>query len=304
MYMNSDDIMLYNNAYKPSNIYNQSNATYMYFWRYLFTKFMSKFDITIPDHWERNYFEGILFAKGYIAVFDSKKYGLMAQDCALSGMGLFRQPTHALINNQYFSYGGLEIGRNVALIRCSRDYMGVCDTVNFYAEKLALLDASISMSIVNSKFAYVLAAKNKRAKTTIEAIFDSINEGKPVVVYDQNADFTKEEPWNFIERNVKNSFVLGELLDAYRTIISEFETAVGIPNVGIEKKERLISSEVIAHNSEATSMSDQIIKYVSESMEKANSLYPALNLSIKLHEFEGGVQNAKNDVTGGNASNA
>ena len=57
------------------------------------------------------------------------------------------------------------------------DYRGIFDTISYYAEKLSTLDNAINLSIINSKFAFMIAAKNKACAEAIKKMLDRINKG-------------------------------------------------------------------------------------------------------------------------------
>ena len=237
----------------PSAVKNNSYA-YAFWCRALYQRLCSRIEFTLPDEWNRgrDFFEACLFARGFVAVFDTKQYGVTFQPANLSGYDWFEQPTKALVSNPKMSKT-FTIGEDCELIKLTNDYKGVTDIITYYAEKLATLDGAVNMAIVNSKLAYVFGAKNKAAADSIKAIFDRINEGEPTVVYDKaiTEGLGDEDPFLFLDRqSLKNSYITSDLLNDAQTILNQFDNEIGIPTLPAEKRERMITDEANARQAD------------------------------------------------------
>jgi hypothetical protein len=171
--------------------------------------------------------------------------------------------------------------------------------INRYAGLLAECDSSISVNLRNSKVAMIAKASNKAQAKTLEATFETIDKGKPVVIVSADA-VNQEDLWYM---PVKNSFIANDVQELKRSIISEFLTEIGVNNnAQNSKKERLIVDEV---NSNDTETQLNIIHWkenIDEGFEAANKMF-GLNLKCELRDFtptantnaelnlEGGVTN-------------
>lgn len=301
----SQEVSMHQSGYVPSGIYTQRNATYWYFWRFLFNRLTSVIEIEIPENWDRDYFESVLYPCGYIAVLDSRKYGLICQHGTPGGLNFWHNPDYMIVNNAFFNYGELKIGKQCEVIRLTRDWMGVCDVINYYAEQLAILDGSMRQGLLSSRLTWAISAKDKASAKTIRRMMDLAIAGEPLIVYDSyltKNSVDKEDNWNFLERkNVKESYLYTEQLQNFRTLLNEFDTLVGVPNVNTEKKERLITAEVDLSNAETETLASTMLKYLTESIDRVKALYPEIKLSARLHKFGQGVSdngNMENDNTG------
>ena len=122
-----------------------------------------------------------------------------------------------------------KIHKEAELIRLTPDYKGIFDIISYYAMLLSALDAGINQSIVNSKFAWLIGAKNKAAAETLKKAFDKINSGEPAVVLDKSFlleqdNQSKEDPWSFLERtNIKNDYLTTDMLMDRSTLLSAFD---------------------------------------------------------------------------------
>lgn len=290
-FTNFNEVNIIRNSTTPSNPVYNSKAYYYYF-RALYDRLISRFDITIPDYWNRDFFNWSLFLNGFIIIFDSGKYGIIPQLGALHGVGLYYQPTKANISRRFFFKQDLKIGKDCEIIKLEPDYMGVFDILDFYAKKLAVLDGTINQSMVNSRLAYIFGAKSKAGAEVIKRTIDKITSGEPAVIIDSNIESKKdislndEDPFSFVDFKIGSNYITDRLLNDLRTIIVQFDNEIGIPNANTEKKERLISSEVESNSAETVTRYTTWFEQIEKSIERVKKLYPDLDLSIKVREYE------------------
>lgn len=245
------DITVGANTYQPSTSKSFNNLEYVYWERALFQRAASSMIFTLPEEWKgktKDFFQYVLFRFGYVAVFKKAEYGTIFQPCSLSGQDLYYQPVKVLVNNPAFPGSiNLQIGVDCEILKLSPDYSGIWDVVSYHAEKLALLGSALNMSAINSKIAYVLGAKSKSAATALKKIFDKISEGQSTVVYDkaiENDSSVDGEPFvAFDRKNIKESYLVDQILQDMRTVINNFDCEIGIPVLPQEKKERMITDE-------------------------------------------------------------
>lgn len=285
--LNYEQINVINGSYNPSMVKSYNNATFDFWQRSLFQRATSVLKFTLPEEWQgnvRDFFLYCLFKYGYVAVSESAEFGKFFQPCSLAGYDFYYQPTRALIANPIYN-ADLKIHDECELIKLTPDYFGVFDIINFYAEKLATLDNAINMSLINNKFSWLVAAKNKAAAEAMKKIFDQINEGKPAVFFDRallNDSATKSEPWQFLERkNLKESYLTTDQLKDFQTILNNFDSEIGIPTIPYEKAERMVTSEAESRTVDSTSRSIIWLECLQSSMKLVNNKYD-LNLAVEL----------------------
>lgn len=276
-------------GYKPSSVHTRNNKAFVFWERALFQRAISVIDFSLPEDWKgsiRDFFYYIMFRFGHCAVFNQEKYGTIFQPCNLRGYDIWYQPTNATIANPHFKSLDLKIGKDCGVLKISPDYIGIYEIIAYYAEKLALLDNAINISLINNKYAFMLGAKNKAAAEALKKMLDKISEGEPAVIFDMrlaNDPNSKDEPWQFWERgNLKDSYLTPMQLADFQTLLHNFDTEIGIPTLPIEKKERMIVDEANMRSLDATSRSKIWVETFNESAEVVNAMY-GLNLSAKLN---------------------
>lgn len=285
------EVNLFEGAYKPSCVKTDSVA-YAFWCRALYQRLASTVEFELPENWKRasDFFEAVLFGKGFLVVFDHEKYGTVFQPASLSGFDIYYQPTKAIVANPYMRITrSLEIGKDCELIKLQPDFRGCGDIIGYYAEKLATLDGAINMNIINSKLAYVFGAKNKAAAQAVYKIFDLINKGQPTIVYDKSITegLGDEDPFEFIDRaGMKAGYLVNDMLTSHKSILDEFDQEIGIPTLGsAEKKERMITAEAESKDADTSARVSLWKETLERSLEAVNKMF-GLDISVKFKFLE------------------
>ena len=289
--LNYDQINAMAAEYHPSCIKAYNNQSFAFWERALFQRALSAIGFNLPEEWNgsiKDLFEYIMLTLGFTSVFDNPEYGKTFQPSGLSGYDWYYRPTRSIVTNPALPKTlEMTIGKECEILKLTPDYRGIRDITSYYAEKLALLDNAINMSLINNKFAFILGAKNKAAGEALKKVLDLINEGQPAVILDRKVmddPNSKDDPSPFrlIEReNLKQSYLTTDQLADFRTILHNFDTEIGIPTLPIEKKERMISDEATALETDAMSRSRLWVETFNESAKAVNEHF-GLNISAYL----------------------
>lgn len=281
--INYDFKNLYNSSFNPSTIHTQNTGLFYYFGDYLLKKAISVIDFdNLPETWAQNYFKYILFGFGYLAVFKTKEYGVIPQNCSLSDtMTIFYQPKRVLVANPVLKERELEVGKNCEIIKLQPDYSSIMDLVSFYADMLALSAETMAVNLVNSKLSYVFFAKDKAEAESFKKAFDQISSGQAMTILDK--DLQGEEgrrDWSFFTQNVGQNYLVDKVLDNMKTIEDQFNTKIGIPNANTQKRERLISSEVESNDIDTKALVNIWLDTIKNDIIKVNKMF-GLNITAK-----------------------
>ena len=271
----------------PSSMKSYNNRAFWYWERSLFQRACSAIELNVPEEWEgnvKNFLYWCLFQRGFVAVSEDAAHGKFFQPCTLSGFNFYYQPVSVLISNPDLQTE-LTIGKDCELLQLTPDYFGVWDIIEYYAEKLSLLDNAINISLVNNKFAFWIAARNKQAGQAIKKMLDLVNRGEPAVVYDQkllNDPTDKAEPWQFLERkDLKSSYLTTDQLRDFQTILNNFDAEIGIPTIPYEKKERMVTSEAESRQIDSITRATVWLDCLESSIKLVNDHYN-LGLAARL----------------------
>lgn len=286
-------INIYNSQINPSTVHCSNADLVRHYARYLFEKVLSvyKFE-NLPPEWPANYFLYCLFGYGYITVFNTEEYGLIANECSLSGYDIYYQPTQALVANPILGSRRLNIGEDCELIKVQPDYNSIMDIVSLYADLMALCTETAGINLLNSKMSYVFFAENKAAAESFKKLYDKIASGEPAAVTDKLLlGEDGNETWKIFSQNVGQNYITDRILTDMRTIENMFNTDVGIPNANTMKRERLISDEVNANNVDTQSKTMLWLETIRDGVDKVNSMFNT-DITVK-YRFEE-VQNDQN----------
>lgn len=240
--------------------------------------------------WDKDAFLYGLFRMGFLVAFRSKTYGILPQPGAPAGIGLMYQPTGMTVATPYFQFPRpLIIGVECMPIKLTPDYRGIWDIVRKFADQLALADIAIRQASINSRFAYAIAAPNRKRADTARAIMEKLANGENVI-YDNTMSKNPEtgeyaEPWHQFDRDLKKNFILPDLLLCRRMIVSDFYSEIGI-KIAPDKKERQIKSEQEAYDSETFNRREVWNVALQESIQRYNDMF-GQNLRVTYNERRG-----------------
>lgn len=271
----------YNSMLSPSTMHVRDTNLQWYFRRYLLQKAIAVFKWKMPKSWAVNYFLYVLYCWGYIAIVNTDKFGVIPQGCSLKGYNVMYQPTHAVIANPLLS-GILEpqIDTQCTLLRLQPDYGGIMDKVNFYADVMALSAETVGTNLFNSKLAYVFAASSKRDAESFKVLFDKIASGEPAAVIAKDLFNEDGSPnWLMFNQDLKNSYIVSDIMDDMRKWEQKFMTDLGIPNSNTEKRERLIQAEVESNDIEVKLWADMALESLKDGCKKASKMFD-IELSV------------------------
>lgn len=299
----------------PSSNICYDSETYYFFWRSLYTRLASRITWKVPEHWDQDVFEFSLYSLGFLGIFDTNKYartpnqrfGIIPAPSTVSGVGVQMQPTKIRTANPHFFMPYSEtIYEGAGLIKFTSDYRGILDIVDHYAASMATLWSSIDQSIINARFAYIIAANSTSAAATLKAIFDERNSGKPLMVYDKQklqkkdpvdktSPLEDKEPFEVLDLHVGENYITDKLLADYKRLLTLFDMEVGIPNNPVEKAERLISSEVESNSVDTVARFTKYTQNLRRTLDRTFDVFPELKgqLNFKLTVYDTGQTGSK-----------
>lgn len=284
-----DFIDFYNAHFAPSTVHVKNTGLMLYFQRYYLQKAMSVFKWTFPEEWQTinadNYFLYCLYCFGFVSVIETDKFGVIPQQCSLTGYNIVYQPSRVMISNPLINRT-LEPRINIecALLQLQPDYSGIMDIVTHYAELNALMTEAVAVNALNSKLSFAFGAKDKAQAESYKKLYDKYAEGEPAIFVDKNLYGSDGElQMAFINKDVKTSYIITDLLNDIKCLDAMFNTEIGIPNANTEKRERMLVDEVNANNFETRSKAQIWLENLQRGCEVARDLF-GIDLSVDWRE--------------------
>lgn len=295
---------LYLGSYNPSQVHLKNNVLYRFYMRFFMAKAISVFQWKMPESWSEDYFKYVLYSWGFIAVFQTWQYGVVAQYPALEGYTMMFQPRSILIDNQWFHQLRRVIGTNCVLFKLMPDFGGLVDLVSAYAEQMACAHQDILINLQNAKVSFVFGVDDAKMAQDMKKLYDKISDGEPAVFYKKKKAVQEtEKMWEVFQQNIKNNYIADTIITDMRKIENAFDTWLGIPNTNYEKKERMSTNEVNANNADTHTFSGQLLKRLQKSCDEVNRMFGSGIMSVDWNEAikkDMGVMNNGNIDTSGN----
>ena len=296
----------YNNYYGGSacNPPNFSRFSQDYWERSLFQRMRTLYDIEgLPKagkdqiQIDKDAFMWGLFRCGFLVMFNTKTYGITFQPGTPAGVGLQYEPTSMTVATPYFNFTRpLLIGEECEVVKMTPDYQGIWDILTKYARELMLQEIAIRQSQINARFAYAISAKNDNQARSIKAMFERVENGEPYIAYNENMKNKglpgepDTLPWTQLDRDLKQNFILPELLDGRRQILEDFYREIGVP-LPIDKKERVNVAETHIATAEGYNRREVWKQCLDESLERCNRMY-GTKMKAVFSDFIGGEADA------------
>lgn len=271
---------------QPSEVKGPANTAVLTRKRYLYNNIFSAYDFTLPKQWAKNFFRFWCFYYGSIGMLYTKEMGWIIYPYGISKLDMYYQPAEIVIYNQFLNKDKTGIiGVNAEIIKIMDDYYGLDDIVTEYAERLAQIDRSVNVNLMNCNVSMVIEAETKKQADSIKEAYAEATTGKPFVAL--NKELLNGESLHPLLGSIKQNYIVSDLLTARRAITNEFLTLIGIPNKNQEKRAQVSDDEIHQSDDETESIFSMILRNLRESFERCNRI-SGLGLSVKPHFDIGG----------------
>lgn len=149
------------------------------------------------------------------------------------------------------------------------------DFIMFYANKLAEAERTMDVNVKANKTPYIIACDDKDV-LTFKSIFAQIDGNVPAIFADKGLNLNALE---VLQTGVK--FLGNELTDYKHAVESDVLTFLGVDNVGVDKRERLITDEAESNNQLIESFRELQLESRRRACEEINALF-GLNVSVRV----------------------
>lgn len=267
---------------EPETVDGLNNASVYYYTRQLVKKLFGVFDITgVPEGWDVNYMKERIFLDGKLCITDTAM-GVLPLQTGLAGINVFNHPTTCVIANPVLGSFERTIDIDCALVLLQFDYGNVWPMVNRYAALLASCDGSIAVNLINSRVAAIFGAENKKEAESYKLMYDKITRGEPgVFVGDSMAKKLSER---LMYNRVKESYVADLIENIKHQLMDDFLSDIGIENANTDKRERLVTDEIMSNYQEVRSGAEHWLDNINSGFDKANKLF-GLQLAMIRREW-------------------
>ena len=216
-----------------------NNASYIQYYDRLTELSISMFEWrNLPDTVDPRFLELTLFANGMAVFFKDEVEDYLALQCAISGpLNVYRIP----IRRRAYAVNGYNReldDKNSVIIYNNMLHKNSMLDVRMFARELYNLDRAISVN-ANAQKTPILIRCDENQRLTLENLYMDYNGNKPVIYGDKGLN-----PNALSVLKTDAPYVADKLYTLKTQKWNEALTYLGISNVNITKRERLITDEV------------------------------------------------------------
>lgn len=243
----------------------------------------------LPVSVDPRFLEMSLHQLGYVAFYKDPKLGYIVTQGALSGtidhyhLNTAFQATAPNYQAKFdlYNYQDMkptESDPTEGVVIFNNDmHTGTFASLNMFASDLAETKEIIQINQNAQKTPYMLTGTDATI-FSIKNIFQQIDGNSPVIA--------TNEKFNVSDLKVLNldaPYVIDKLNQHKNAIWNEAMTFLGIKNANLEKKERMVTSEVESNNEQIDSSGNIFLKSRQEACKRINELY-GLKMSVDFRE--------------------
>ena len=232
----------------------------------------------LPDGIDPRFIELILFYEGHIVFFrDEELEQYLCLKAALGGKwNLYDIPTerHIYANNGYTNDVTDE---NSVIIYNNLMRIPSSFTIREFSERLAELDSIIDVN-TGAQADPMIVRSGQKNRLTMQNMIKKVRQGNRVIFVDENLDMN-----DITALDLGAPFTADKLYNLKNQYWNEALTFLGIPNVSIEKRERLVSDEVTRGQGGTIACRYSRLEARRQAAEQINKMF-GLNVSVDYRE--------------------
>lgn len=162
------------------------------------------------------------------------------------------------------------------------------DFLMMYAYKIAEAERTMDVNVKANKTPFIIACDDKDV-LTFKAIFSKIDGNVPAIYADKGLSLDSIQVFK-----TGVTLLVNELTDYKNSVESELLTFLGVNNVNVDKKERLITDEAESNNELIQAFAQLQLVSRQLACEQINKMY-GLNVSVRFRCSQPGTKPDPND---------
>lgn len=250
----------------------------------------------LPNGIESRHIENFLFEHGQVGFYNDENLGMICLPISNSGeLNIYGDPTKFYMYSKNGNYSKTIPSDKV--IRCM-DNPNLVPTklyVNYYVQEMLDIETAIRANLRKQVKPYFAIATDKN-KYTVKSIIDDYENGEDVVIIDKTLGEDGFDGLKLLTANVE--YLVDKLRAEERSRESALLTYLGVSNVNMEKKERLITDEVNG-NEEFVNLNLSIrAKGRIDAMVELQKIYPEVKCVLNMEYLEQFFKSLRSEVLG------
>ena len=208
--------------------------------------------VNLPESMNARYLEECLYYKGQASLLKDENYGFINTQCASNGyLNIYGLPTslncysyqYNSIRNLYTGLEGTE-DKDCVLVMNNWQRIPTASTIELFCQRLAEAEM-VAMTNIKAQKTPVLIVVDENQRLMMENLYAQYDGNRPFIFGDKN-QLGADTPIKSI--NTGADFIADKIMEYKKQIWNEALTFLGINNISLEKKERLITDEASSNN--------------------------------------------------------
>lgn len=256
-----------------------NNFTYRQYLNRLTELAISMFEWkNLPKTVDARYLELHLFETGCMVYFKDEVIGDLCLDCIVNGrLDVYGNPLLRRAYSGYNNYQKLLKYNNSVIIWNNYLHSNSILDVEMFARRLYNIDRIIDIN-ANAQKTPVLVLGNEKQRLTLLNLYKEYDGNAPFIFGDKNLDI------NALKALSTNApYVCDKLYQLKTQIWNEALTYLGISNINIQKKERLITDEVTRNQGGTIASRYSRLETRRQAVEKINEMF-GTNIEVNYRE--------------------
>jgi hypothetical protein len=283
-----------NGLFEESALLN--NITYMQYFNRLTELAISMFEWqNLPPTVDPRYIELHLFQNGSMVYFNDDVVGNLCLDCLPNGnFDVYGNPVNRRAYSSYNNYQRDLNEDNSIIIWNNYLRTNSITDIKMFSKRLYLLDRIIDVN-ANAQKTPVLIQGTEKQRLTLLNLYKEYDGNSPFIFGDKNLDLNALKCLN-----TGAPYVADKIYQLKTQIWNEALTYLGISNISIQKKERLITDEVTRNQGGTIASRYSRLQARRDAVEKINAMF-GTNISVDYREDfkEIGDGSGQNTIKGG-----
>lgn len=271
-----------------------NDSTYLMYYNRLRDYALSLFEWTgLPDSIDERFLEIKMLDEGKVVFFEDKTKGFLALPVMYGqNVNVYEEPTvYRAVTTGYNKDLSPD---NAVIIWNNLSRTSFLPTIRNYAYRLYQVERTMDVNI-NAQKTPVLVLADESQRLTLENTYKQY-EGNMPVIFGNKSGFELD---SFQVLKTDAPFVTDKLMTYKHSLWNEAMTFLGIGNAKQDKKERLVSDEVKAHDEQIFSSREVMLIARRQACEKINQMF-GLNITVdfKLNKEEEKEEEVPNALPG------
>lgn len=256
-----------NGLFEESALLN--NVTYMQYFNRLTELAISMFEWqNLPPTVDPRYLELHLFKNGCMVYFNDEVIGNLCLDCLPNGsFDVYGNPVDRRAFSSYNNYQKNLTEDDSVIIWNNYLRSNSITDIQMYSKRLYLLDRIIDVN-ANAQKTPVLVQGTEKQRLTLLNLYKEFDGNSPFIFGDKNLDLNALKCLN-----TGAPYVADKIYQLKTQIWNEALTYLGISNINIQKKERLITDEVTRNQGGTIASRYSRLQARREAVDKINAMF-------------------------------